>query len=102
MIFVHPNTLRTIFGRASERLIINSNALNLRVDRLSLSSSSCVDDQGEPSSFVVDDDVEELGGGKMNAPCRLPLPAGNGRPTVGVGLQSTGGRMRASRNESKD
>jgi len=38
----------------------------------------------------------------MKEPCRLPLPAGNGRPTVGVRPQSTGGRMRAGRNQSKD
>ena len=31
-------------------------------------------DEGEPSSFVDDVDVEESGGGKMKAPCRLPLP----------------------------
>ena len=58
-------------------------------------------DEGEPSSSVGDEEEEESGGGKMKAPCRLPLPAGNGRPTVGVGPQSTGGRMRAGRNESK-
>ena len=38
----------------------------------------------------------------MKAPCQLRLPGGNGHPTVGVGPQSTGGRVRAGRNESKD
>ena len=48
------------------------------------------------------DGDEESGLGNMKAPCRLPLPAGNGRPTIGVGLQSTDGRIRARRNGSKD
>jgi len=47
------------------------------------------------------DDEEESGGGNMKSPCRLPLPAGNGRPTVGVGPPSTGWRIRAGRNDSK-
>ena len=56
----------------------------------------------EPSSLAGDEEEEaESGGGIMKAPCRLPLPAGNGRLTVGVGPQSTGGRMRAGRNQSK-
>ena len=54
-------------------------------------------DEGELSSSVGDEEEEESGGGNTKAPCRLLLPAGNGHPTVGVGLQSTGGR-----NESKD
>jgi len=46
---------------------------------------------------------EEPGGGDMKAPWRLPLRfVGKGRPTVGVGPQSTGGRMRVRRNESRE
>jgi len=35
IIAVHPDTLRTIFGYASDGLTLNSNTLNLRVDRSS-------------------------------------------------------------------
>jgi len=60
-------------------------------------------DEALPSSSGVDDGDEESGGGNMKAPWRLPpLFVGNGRPTVGVGPQSTGGRMRAGRKESRD
>ena len=101
IISVHLDTLRTIFGQASERLILNYNALSLSIDHSSLASSPWLGDEGEPSSFVSDDDDEELGGGNMKAPCRLPLPAENGHPAIGVGLQSTGGWEDGSREKSE-
>jgi len=56
-----------------------------------------------PSSSAVDDGDEESGGGNMKAPWQLPpLFVGNGRLTVGIGPQSTGGRMRVGRNEGRD
>jgi hypothetical protein len=79
---------------------MNSKALSLRVDRSSLSSSSSMGDEAEASWSVDDDD--ESGGGKVKAPCRLPPPVGKGRPTVGVGPQSTGGRISDGRNVSND
>ena len=68
MISVHPDTLRAVFGRASDNLTTNFNTVNLRVDRSSLSSSSWMGYEALPSSSAVDDDNEESGGGNMKAP----------------------------------
>jgi len=96
IISVQPVTFFTMLGRASDRLIINSKALNLSVERSSRSSSSSIDSGvGSGSSVVV------LGGGNMKAPCRPP-PVGKGRPTVGVGPQSTAGSMREGRKDNRD
>ena len=87
IISVHPDTFLTMFGLDSDRLIMNSSALRRRAERSSRSSN-------ESCNGV------EAGGGKMNDPCRLPA-LGKGRPTVGVGPQSTEGRMMGGRKESR-
>lgn len=118
MISVHPGTFLTMFGLASDKLIINSKALRRRVERSSRSSSfssssiefwfECkLDGPGDEGDDEGDCDVPEESerGGKTNTPCRLlvmpPFP-GKGRPTVGVGPQSTGGSIRAGKKVSKE
>lgn len=87
MISVHPVTFLTILGLASDRLTMNSRALSLNVDRSSRSSSSSMDSGVGSGSFS-----SAVGGGNTKAPCRPP-PDGKGLPTVGVGPQSTAGRI---------
>jgi hypothetical protein len=115
MISVHPGTFLTIFGPASDKLIINSKALRRRVDRSSRSSSfslSSVEfwfecgldgpaDEGDEGADCEDSE----GGGKTNTPCRpllIPPFPGKGRPIVGVGPQSTGGNIRAGKKVSNE
>ena len=85
---------------------MNSNAASRRVCFWSSSSlvsrSFCrcgeAEDAGEADGGEAggDEGLEEAGG-KTNVPCRDPLFPGNGRPTVGVGPQSTGGSIRPGR-----
>ena len=81
-----PDTLRTMLGRASLKLTMNS-----RAAFRTFSFSTYDESSTEP--FLSGGDAEE--GGKANEPCGV----GNGFATVGVGPQSTLGSMRAGRKD---
>ena len=108
MISVHPGTFLTIFGPASDKLIINSKALRRRVERSSPFHFLCW--------ILVRVQVRWTGrwrrrGGRLWRLRRrweneYALPAiafpGKGRPIVGVGPQSTGDNIKAGKNVSNE